>query len=189
MSSPSYADLKAWDHAYVWHPFTQMQDWLQEDPIIIASGEGNYVIDVNGRRYLDGVSSLWCNVHGHTHPRLNTAITEQVNRISHSTLLGLANIPSILLAKKLVELAPSGLTHVFYSDAGATATEIALKLAFQYWQLRGRNPAHQVCLISRSLPRRYPGRGQRGLLRTLSSFLSTPFGRHPPADPAACVSL
>ena len=68
MSVPSYADLKAWDHAYVWHPFTQMQDWLQEDPIIIASGEGNYVIDVNGRRYLDGVSSLWCNVHGHTHP-------------------------------------------------------------------------------------------------------------------------
>ena len=137
MSTPSYADLKAWDHSYVWHPFTQMQDWLQEDPIIIARGEGNYLIDVNGKRYLDGVSSLWCNIHGHTHPRLNTAMTEQVNRISHSTMLGLANVPSILLAKKLVELAPSGLTRVFYSDAGATATEIALKLAFQYWQLRG----------------------------------------------------
>ena len=137
MSIPSYADLKAWDHTYVWHPFTQMQDWLNEDPIIIAKGEGNYLIDVNGKRYLDGVSSLWCNVHGHTHPKLNKAITEQVNQISHSTMLGLANIPSIQLAKRLVELAPAGLTRVFYSDAGATATEISLKLAFQYWQLRG----------------------------------------------------
>ena len=137
MSTPSYADLTTWDHAHVWHPFTQMQDWLSEEPIVIAKGEGNYLIDVHGKRYLDGVSSLWCNVHGHTHPAINKAITNQVNDIAHSTLLGLANIPSILLAKKLVELAPHGLTRVFYSDAGATATEIALKLAFQYCQLRG----------------------------------------------------
>ena len=129
--------LKAWDHTYLWHPFTQMQEWLAEDPVVIARGEGNYLIDVHGAKYLDGVSSLWCNVHGHNHPVINAAITTQLSDIAHSTLLGLANIPSILLAKKLVELAPSGLTRVFYSDAGATAVEIALKLAFQYWQLKG----------------------------------------------------
>ncbi len=133
----SYAQLKAWDHAHLWHPFTQMQDWLAEDPVIIARGEGNYLVDVYGNKYLDGVSSLWCNVHGHNHPEINAAITAQLAQIAHSTLLGLANIPAILLAKKLVELAPPGLTRVFYSDAGATAVEIALKLAFQYWQLKG----------------------------------------------------
>jgi adenosylmethionine-8-amino-7-oxononanoate aminotransferase len=133
----SYAQLEAWDHAHLWHPFTQMQDWLAEDPVIITRGEGNYLIDVYGNKYLDGVSSLWCNVHGHNHPEINAAIASQLSQIAHSTLLGLANIPSILLAKKLVELAPSGLTRVFYSDAGATAVEIALKLAFQYWQLKG----------------------------------------------------
>lgn len=134
---PSPADLKAWDHRYVWHPFTQMQDWLAEEPVVIVRGEGNYLIDSDGRRYLDGVSSLWCNVHGHTHPALTRAIAEQAEQIAHSTMLGLANAPSIVLAKRLVEIAPAGLTRVFYSDAGATATEIALKLAFQYWQLRG----------------------------------------------------
>ena len=133
----SHAQLKAWDQAYLWHPFTQMQDWLAEDPVVIARGEGNYLIDVEGKRYLDGVSSLWCNVHGHNHPEINAAITAQLSEIAHSTLLGLANVPSILLAKKLVELAPPGLSRVFYSDAGATAVEIAIKLAFQYWQLKG----------------------------------------------------
>jgi adenosylmethionine-8-amino-7-oxononanoate aminotransferase len=132
----SYAQLKAWDHSYLWHPFTQMQDWMAEDPIIIARGEGNYLVDVHGHKYLDGISSLWCNVHGHTHPAINAAVATQISHIAHSTLLGLANIPSILLAKKLIELAPSGLTRVFYSDAGATAVEIALKLAIQYWQLK-----------------------------------------------------
>lgn len=133
----SYADLKTWDHTYLWHPFTQMQDWLTEDPLIITRGEGNYLIDVQGNHYLDGASSLWCNVHGHNHPAINAAITTQLSQIAHSTLLGLANVPSILLAKQLVVLAPPGLTRVFYSDAGATAVEIALKLAFQYWQLKG----------------------------------------------------
>ena len=94
MSTPSYTDLKAWDHAYVWHPFTQMQDWLNEDPIMIARGEGNYLIDVQGNRYLDGVSSLWCNVHGHARPELNAAIAGQLDEIAHSTMLGLSNIPS-----------------------------------------------------------------------------------------------
>ncbi|RKO67310.1 adenosylmethionine--8-amino-7-oxononanoate transaminase [Desulfofundulus salinus] len=126
--------LEQWDKEYVWHPFTQMQQYAQEKPLIIARGEGSYLIDVEGNRYLDGVSSLWVTVHGHCHPVLNRAIKEQLDEIAHSTLLGLANIPSILLAKKLVEITPPGLNKVFYSDAGATAVEIALKMAFQYWQ-------------------------------------------------------
>jgi adenosylmethionine-8-amino-7-oxononanoate aminotransferase len=142
----SYAELKTWDHAYVWHPFTQMQEWLAEDPLIIHRGEGNYLIDVQDRKYLDGVSSLWCNLHGHAHPALTAAIKAQADQIAHSTMLGLANVPSILLAKRLVELALTGLTRVFYSDAGATAVEIALKLAFQYWQLQGRT--HKVKFAS-----------------------------------------
>ncbi len=136
MKTPSYADLKAWDHACVWHPFTQMQDWLDEDPLVIARGEGNYLIDVQGRRYLDGVSSLWCNTHGHTRPELKAAIAEQLDQIAHSTMLGLSNVPATVLAKRLVEITPDSLSRVFYSDAGATAVEIALKLAFQYWQLK-----------------------------------------------------
>ncbi|MBI3785247.1 MAG: adenosylmethionine--8-amino-7-oxononanoate transaminase [Deltaproteobacteria bacterium] len=137
MSLPNPEELVAWDHAYLWHPFTQMQEWLEQPPLIIERGDGPYLIDVHGRRYLDGVSSLWCNVHGHRHPKLDAALRDQLDRIAHTTLLGLAGSPSIVLAKRLVELLPPNLTRVFYSDAGATAVEIALKLAFQYWQLRG----------------------------------------------------
>jgi len=137
MRRPNPEELAAWDHAYLWHPFTQMQDWLAEPPLIIAAAEGNELIDVHGRRYLDGVSSLWCNVHGHRHPVLDQALREQLDRVAHTTLLGLGSEPSIVLAKRLVEIAPKSLTRVFYSDAGATAVEIALKMAFQYHQLRG----------------------------------------------------
>ncbi len=129
-----YAQLAEWDKEYVWHPFTQMQMWNAADPLIIERGEGSYLIDVLGNRYLDGISSLWVTVHGHAHPILTQAIKDQVDKIAHTTLLGLANVPSIQLAKKLVEITPSGLTKVFYSDAGATSVEIALKIAFQYWQ-------------------------------------------------------
>ncbi len=137
MSTP--AELAAWDLRYLWHPFTQMREWLAEEPLIIAHGEGNFLVDAQGRRYLDGVSSLWCNVHGHRHPHLDATLHAQIDRIAHSTLLGLASEPSVVLAKRLVELAPGRLSRVFYSDAGATAVEIALKIAFQYWQLRGDN--------------------------------------------------
>ena len=132
----SRSELAAWDHAYLWHPFTQMRDWLAEEPLIIEGGEGNELIDVDGRRYLDGVSSLWCNVHGHRHAVLDAALRQQAERIAHSTLLGLSSVPSIELARALIEIAPAGLRRVFYSDAGATAVEIALKIAFQYWQMR-----------------------------------------------------
>ena len=126
--------LAAWDKRYLWHPFTQMQDWLAEAPVIIACGEGCYLVDVDGNRYIDGVASMWTNIHGHNHPQLNTALKTQVDQIAHSTLLGYSNIPAIELAKKLVELTPVGLNKVFYSDNGSTAVEIALKMAYQYWQ-------------------------------------------------------
>jgi adenosylmethionine-8-amino-7-oxononanoate aminotransferase len=131
------AELAAWDLDYIWHPFTQMREWLAEEPLVVVRGEGNVLVDAQGRRYLDGVASLWCNVHGHRHPHLDAALHAQVDRIAHSTLLGLASEPSVVLAKRLVELAPGRLSRVFYSDAGATAVEIALKIAFQYWQLCG----------------------------------------------------
>jgi adenosylmethionine-8-amino-7-oxononanoate aminotransferase len=137
MTRPSTAELAAWDRQYLWHPFTQMRDWLAEPPIVIERGEGNYLIDTDGNRYLDGVSSLWCNVHGHRKRELDEALTAQAAHIAHTTMLGLSNVPATILAKRLVELAPASLTRVFYSDAGATAVEIALKLALQYWQLRG----------------------------------------------------
>ncbi len=131
------ATLAAWDHHHLWHPFTQMADWLGEEPLVIASAEGCTLVDTRGRRYLDGVSSLWCNVHGHRHPALDAALRDQLGRVAHTTLLGLGSVPSIELAHALVAVAPRGLTRVFYSDAGATSVEVALRMALQYHQLRG----------------------------------------------------
>jgi len=128
-------DLEALDQQVTWHPFTQMQEW---SPLVIAGGEGSYLIDTAGNRYLDGVSSLWCNVHGHRQPRLDRALAAQLERIAHSTFLGLSHEPGVRLSAALVEVAPAGLTRVFFSDSGSTAVEIALKQSFQYWQLVGR---------------------------------------------------
>ena len=128
--------LAEWDRTYLWHPFTQMREWERESPVIIERGEGSYLIDSHGRRYLDGVSSLWVNIHGHRHPRLDRAIQNQLKKIAHSTLLGLSNPPAIELARELIRVAPRGLTRVFYSDDGSTAVEVALKMAVQYWQQR-----------------------------------------------------
>jgi adenosylmethionine---8-amino-7-oxononanoate aminotransferase len=125
------------DRRYLWHPFTQQRGWEQEQPLIVQRAEGTDLIDTEGRRYIDGVSSLWCNVHGHRHPRIDEAVKAQLETVAHSTMLGLSHPPAIRLARRLVELAPPGLTRVFYSDSGSTATEIALKMAFQYWQQRG----------------------------------------------------
>jgi adenosylmethionine-8-amino-7-oxononanoate aminotransferase len=129
--------LVAADHRHLWHPFTQMQDWLGEDPVVIDSGDGVFLVDTLGRRYLDGVSSLWCNVHGHRVPEIDAAVVAQLGRIAHTTMLGLASTASIECAEELVRIAPPGLTRVFFSDAGATAAEIALKMAYQHFQLRG----------------------------------------------------
>jgi adenosylmethionine-8-amino-7-oxononanoate aminotransferase len=130
--------LQKTDKQYLWHPFTQMKDWVENDQLIIEKGNGVYLYDTKGKKYIDGVSSLWVTVHGHRHQKLNQAIKKQLDKIAHSTLLGLGNVPSIELAKKLVEIAPKGLDKVFYSDAGSTAVEIALKIAFQYHQLIGQ---------------------------------------------------
>ena len=119
---------------YIWPPFTQMQDYMKEKPIIIEQGDGCTLKDIEGNEYIDGISSLWTNVHGHRKKELDLAIKEQIDMIAHSTMLGLSNIPAIKFAGKLVEITPRGLTRVFYSDSGSTAVEIALKIAFQYQQ-------------------------------------------------------
>lgn len=132
------AELIQDDYDYVWHPFTQMGVYSETDPIIIERGEGSYLYDINGKAYLDGYASLWVNVHGHNNARLNAAITEQLGKIAHSTLLGSSNVPSIELAKRLVEITPSNLRKVFYSDTGSASVEIAIKMAYQYW--KNKNP-------------------------------------------------
>ena len=141
-------DIAAIDKRYVWHPFTQMQDWAKDDNIVIESGRGVYLRDAEGREYIDGVASLWCNVHGHQRKEIGDAIRAQLDRVAHSTLLGLASPPSALVAERLVELAPEGLTRVFYSDSGATAVEVAIKMAFQYWAQRENSRPGKTKFIS-----------------------------------------
>ncbi len=138
------------DKKYVWHPFTQMKDWIQEEQLIIEKGEGNYLIDTEGNKYFDGVSSLWVNVHGHCNKRLNSALIEQTKKIAHSTLLGLSNTKAIKLAEKLVEIVPRGLTKVFYSDNGSTAIEVAIKMAFQYFQHRNKKEKTKFAYLTHS---------------------------------------
>jgi adenosylmethionine-8-amino-7-oxononanoate aminotransferase len=137
VSGYSTEQLREWDKRHVWHPFTQMQDWERDQPIVITRGEGSWLIDSEGNRYLDGVASMWTNVHGHCRRELNEALKEQVDRLEHSTLLGLASEQSILLAHRLAEITPVGLDRFFYSDNGSTAMEVAVKMAFQYQAHRG----------------------------------------------------
>lgn len=132
--TPTREQLEQWDRAHVWHPFTPMQAYAAEPPLIIAEGRGCLLVDLDGKEYIDGTASLWCNVHGHRVPELDAALRAQLDQVAHSTLLGQGNVPSIRLARKLVELAPPGLNHVFFSDDGATAVEVALKMAFQFWR-------------------------------------------------------
>ena len=134
----STSELIALDKQFLWHPFTQMADWLDGEPVVIDRGDGFYLIDTEGRRYIDGVSSLWCNVHGHRVKAIDDAIRNQLDKIAHSTLLGVGQTRAVELAERLVTIAPPGLQKVFYSDSGATAVEIALKIACQYWQNRGQ---------------------------------------------------
>ncbi len=129
--SPTRDELVRWDREHVWHAFTQMAEY---EPLLIERAHGCTLVDIDGREYLDGTSSLWCNVHGHAHPRIDAAIREQLSRVAHTTLLGASNPTTVKLARRLVELAPNGLDRVFFSDDGATAVEVALKMAFQYWR-------------------------------------------------------
>ena len=132
------------DHKYVWHPFTQMRDWVAEEPIVIASGKGAVLTDVHERKYLDANSSIWTNLHGHNHPAINAAIKGQLGKIAHSSALGFANEPASLLAERLIKAANAPLrnptpelTKVFYSDDGSTAMEVALKLSYEYTRRTG----------------------------------------------------
>jgi adenosylmethionine-8-amino-7-oxononanoate aminotransferase len=142
------AALQDTDRRHVWHPFTQQRGWCEaEPPVVIDRGSGTNLYDVDGNVYIDGVSSLWCNVHGHRHPAIDAAIRAQLDRVAHSTMLGLTHEPAVELARKLVAVAPSDLTRVFYSESGSTAVEIALKMAFQFWAQRGQaDRTHFICL-------------------------------------------
>jgi len=126
--------LERIDQTLLWHPFTQMKEYAEIPPLIIEEGRGSYLKDIYGRWYLDGVSSLWVNVHGHRKREINEAIIQQVRKVSHSTLLGISNVPAIELAERLVKITPKGITKVFYSDNGSTSVEVALKMAFQFWK-------------------------------------------------------
>lgn len=130
-------DYAGADRRHLWHPFTQQRAWTTTDPLVIESAQGNWLVDTDGRRYLDGVASLWCNVHGHRHPRIDAAVRAQLDRVAHSTLLGLTNTTTIEAAAALVGVVPDGLTRVFFSENGAAAVEVALKMAFSYWRNRG----------------------------------------------------
>jgi adenosylmethionine---8-amino-7-oxononanoate aminotransferase len=138
MQKHNLQNLRDWDRTIVWHAFTQMAEYV---PFIIERAEGCTLIDIDGRRYLDGASSLWCNIHGHRHPKIDAAVREQLDKVAHVTNLGGSNPTTILLAKRLVDLAPPGLNHVFFSDNGATSVEVAIKMALQYWQQKkGSDP-------------------------------------------------
>jgi adenosylmethionine-8-amino-7-oxononanoate aminotransferase len=131
-------ELQDLDRSVLWHPFTQQQGWLDEDFPVIECADDTTLYDTEGNAYIDGVSSLWCTVHGHRHPAIDMAIKDQIDRVAHSTLLGLSHAPAIRLAQRLVDLAPDGLRRVFYSDNGSTACEVALKMAYQWWHQQGQ---------------------------------------------------
>jgi adenosylmethionine-8-amino-7-oxononanoate aminotransferase len=136
------------DRRHVWHPFTQQASWCAEEPLVIERAQGSELVDDQGRRYIDGVASLWANVHGHCHPLIDAAIRDQLDRVAHSTMLGLTHEPGVELAARLSELAPPGLDRVFYSDSGSTAVEVALKMAFQYWRQLGGQHVRRTSFVS-----------------------------------------
>ena len=136
------------DKRYIWHPFTQMKDYLKEKPLIIEEGRGVFLKDIYGKRYLDGVSSLWVNIHGHQKKEIDRAVSSQLKKVAHSTMLGISNVPAIEFAKKLIEITPKGLNKVFYSDNGSTAVEIGLKIAFQYWQQKSKKFSKKTKFIT-----------------------------------------
>jgi adenosylmethionine-8-amino-7-oxononanoate aminotransferase len=147
---PSLRRIENLDKKYIWHPFTQMQDWQNEQQIVIECGKGSILTDIHGKKYIDGVSSLWVTIHGHRKKEIDKAVSGQLRKIAHSTLLGLSNVPAVLLAEKLIRIAPPRLSRVFYSDSGSTAVEIALKIAFQYWQQKGPEFRDKTKFISLS---------------------------------------
>ena len=141
-------ELERKDKEYVWHPFTQMQEWVAQPQMIIEEAEGIELIDSEGKKYYDGVSSLWVNIHGHRHPTIDKAIIDQLGKVAHTTMLGLINVPATQLAEELMAIVPKGLTKLFYSDDGSTAVEIAIKMAYQYWQLKGETKKRKFVTLA-----------------------------------------
>ena len=137
MTARSTQELRDLDRRHLWHPFTQQLGWEGEDAPVIERAEGCTLWDTDGKAYLDGVSSLWCTVHGHRHPHIDAAVRAQLDRVAHTTMLGLTHPPAIELAERLTALAPDGLSRAFFSDNGSTANEIALKMAYQWHHSRG----------------------------------------------------
>ncbi|MEE2844572.1 MAG: adenosylmethionine--8-amino-7-oxononanoate transaminase [Planctomycetota bacterium] len=133
MTDSSIDQLKLWDSEHVWHAFTQMANY---EPLVIDSASGCVLTDIQGNTYIDAVSSLWCNVHGHQHPVINAAIRQQLDEVAHVTSLGMSNPTTIHLAKRLVDITPENLNHLFFSGDGSSSVEVAMKMAFQYWQQR-----------------------------------------------------
>jgi adenosylmethionine-8-amino-7-oxononanoate aminotransferase len=142
---PTRDELENWDRQIVWHPFTQMAEY---EPLLIERAQGCTLFDIDGRAYIDGVSSLWCNVHGHRHPKLDEALRRQLERVAHTTALGASNPTTVELAKRLIDIAPEGLTHVYFSDDGSTAVEVAIKMAFQYWRQRPQPRPEKTCYLA-----------------------------------------
>jgi adenosylmethionine-8-amino-7-oxononanoate aminotransferase len=142
-------DVRRWDADHLWHPFTQMAEYLDTDPLVVVAATGNHLIDDRGRRLFDATSALWCNLLGHRVPAIDAAVREQLDRVAHSTLLGATHPAAAELARRLVEVAPPGLTRVFFSDNGATAVEAALKIAFQHrLQTQGKDAAARAVYLS-----------------------------------------
>ena len=141
MSNESFrttSELAAGDHRHLWHPFTQQQQWCDEEPLVIVSGSGAMLTDSNGHSYIDGNSSIWTNIHGHCHPCIENAVSRQIGELDHTSFLGTTHPRAIELAERLVHLLPgTPLPRVFYSDNGSTAVEAALKMSLQYWQQSG----------------------------------------------------
>ena len=169
-------DIRRWDADHVWHPFTQMRSTSPTEPLVVVRAEGNYLIDDRGRRLFDGTSALWCNLLGHRVPEIDAAVAEQLGRFAHTTLLGTTHPGVAELARRLVEIAPAGLNHVFFSDNGATAVEAALKIAFQYRLLtQGKEAAAARGLseprqrLSRRHAWRRGGRRRRAVSRHLQA--------------------
>ncbi len=133
--------MKKWlkdDLEFIWHPYTQMRDTLTFPPVLIKRAKGIKLYDNEGNFYYDTISSWWCNVHGHNHPRINSAIRKQLNSLDHILFAGFTHEPAIHLAKKIISISPGKLTKVFFSDNGSTSVEVALKMSFQYWRNIGK---------------------------------------------------
>ena len=189
------ARLIQWNKAYVWQPFTPMKQWGESDPLVIEAGERFELIDSEGRRYIDGFSSVWCNLHGHRVPQIDEAVRAQLDKIAHSTLLGFGSEASIELAERLVRITPESLAKVFYSDSGATGVEVAIKMAYQYYRNRGQRRRRRFLALRQSYHGDTIGAMSVGGIETFHSlfrellfettFVDTPNPYHHPAGERA----